>query len=475
MRAKIIGTIGPASESEEMIEGLINSGLSLARLNLSHGTHREQKTRVERLRTISQRLGKQVGIIADIQGPKIRLGELATKEVFLKEGSRVFLTSREVLGTEEQLTVRYPSLTQDVEVGQQILIDDGLITLAVEAKREQGLECQVISGGPICPFKGVSLPKVRVQLPAIMEKDRADIAFALKAGVEYLAISFVRKAEHLVEIKKLVKQLGGTASIIAKIENLEGVENLDEIIQVADAVMVARGDLGVELPPEEVPLLQQSIVEKCRRAGKPVIIATQMLESMVHNSRPTRAEVNDVAYAVIQAVDAVMLSGETAMGQYPLEAVQVMKKVIERTEGSLAPDKLAPSATATLSIADAISRATCESAFDLGAKAILSSTQTGSTARMVAKYRPGALIIAATPNPQVARKLSLVWGVYPVVVPYANNVDQMLDVVVEAALESGLVVKGDLVAITGGVKTGIAGSTNLLKIHYLGEAQNLLP
>lgn len=474
MRTKIIGTIGPASESEDKLRELMLAGLNLARLNLSHGTHSEQSQRIKLIRKVSQELGKQVGIIADIQGPKIRLGELAEEHVFLEEGQEIILTSNEVLGTSEKITVRYPTLASDIAEGQQILIDDGLIALMVNRIQGQDVYCQVITGGTLSAHKGVSLPKVRVQLPAIMEKDRADIAFALKEGVEYLAISFVRQAEHLLEIKKLVKQLDGKASIIAKIENLEGVEQLEKIIQVADGVMVARGDLGVELPPEEVPLLQQSIVQKCRRAGKPVIIATQMLESMVHNPRPTRAEVNDVAYAVLQAVDAVMLSGETAVGQYPVQAVSTMAKVIERTESALNWGELLSKceASSSLSIADAISRATCESAFDLGAKAILSSTQSGSTARMVAKYRPRAVIIAATPNPLVARKLSLVWGVYPVVVPYADDVDTMLDVVVEAALKSGLVKKGELTTITGGVKTGIVGSTNLLKIHYLGEERS---
>jgi pyruvate kinase len=473
-RTKIIGTIGPASESQERLQELIAAGLNLARLNLSHGTHQEQRQRIQYVRSISQELGIHVGIIADIQGPKIRLGELAEEQILLEEGQKIILTSQEVMGTAERITVRYPTLASDIKVGQQILIDDGLITLEVASIQGQDVHCLVNTGGSLSAHKGVSLPKIRVQLPAIMEKDRADIAFALKEGVEYLAISFVRKAEHLVEIKKLVKQLGGNASIIAKIENLEGVEQLDKIIAVADGVMVARGDLGVELPPEEVPLLQQSIVQKCRRAGKPVIIATQMLESMVHNPRPTRAEVNDVAYAVLQAVDAVMLSGETAVGHYPVEAVSTMAKVIERTESALNWGELLSKCetASTLSIADAISRATCESAFDLGAKAILSSTQSGSTARKVAKYRPRAVIIAATTNPLVARKLSLVWGVYPVVVPYAEDVDTMLDVVVDAALRSGLVQKGDLTAITGGVKTGIPGSTNLLKIHYLGEAKS---
>ena len=477
-RTKIISTIGPASENKETLEELIRSGMNLARLNLSHGTHSEQRQRIKHIREISQRLGKQIGIIADIQGPKIRLGELAEEHIHLKDGKEVILTSQELLGTEQKLTVRYPSLASDIIPGQQILIDDGLIVLTVERVEGQDVHCRVDTGGILSAHKGVSLPKVRVQLPAITEKDRADIAFALKEGVEYLAISFVRQAEHLREIKKLVKQLGGHASIIAKIENLEGVEQLEQIIQAADAVMVARGDLGVELPPEEVPLLQQSIVQKCRRAGKPVIIATQMLESMVHNPRPTRAEVNDVAYAVLQAVDAVMLSGETAVGSFPVQAVEVMGKVIDRTESALNWGELLSNcqckAASSLSIADAISRATCESAYDLGAKAILSSTQSGSTARMVAKYRPRAVIIAAPQNPLVARKLSLVWGVYPVVVPHADNVDTMLDVVVEAALKSGLVKKGDLTAITGGVKTGIAGSTNLLKIHYLGEERSHL-
>ena len=474
MRTKIIATIGPSSESEERIKELILAGMSLARLNLSHGVHAEQKQRIERIRAVAKQLNRHIGIIADIQGPKIRLGELVAEKISLKEGSQVILTSQEIEGTAEKLTVRYPTLASDLAVGQQVLIDDGLITLRVEDISGLNVKCRVVTGGDVFAHKGVSIPKVRVQLPALTEKDRTDLAFALEQNVDYLAISFVRRSEHLLEIKKLVSQLQGDAGIIAKIESLEGVEELEEIIQVADGVMVARGDLGVELPAEEVPLLQQSIVQKCRRVGKPVIIATQMMESMVHNSRPTRAEVNDVAYAALQAVDAVMLSGETAIGQYPVQTVSVMAKVIERTESALNWKELfmKTEAAASLSIADAISHATCESALDLGVKAILSSTQSGSTARMVAKYRPRALIIAATPNPIVARKLSLVWGVYPMVVSYTDDVDEMLELLVAAALKSGLVKKGDLTAITGGVKTGIAGSTNLLKIHYLGEEKS---
>lgn len=474
MRTKIICTIGPSSESEEMLRNLLLAGMNVARLNFSHGTHREQQKRIERIRKLAQELDRQVGIIADIQGPKIRLGELSEETIHLEEGQTITLTSEEVLGTAEKVTVRYPTLAQDLAEGQQILIDDGLISLTVEEIRGLEVKCRVVTGGCLSAHKGVSIPKVRVQLPALTEKDRVDIAFALKQDVDYLAISFVRRAEHLLEIKKYIAQLGGDVGIIAKIENLEGVEELDKIIAVADAVMVARGDLGVELPAEEVPILQRKIVRKCRRAGKPVIIATQMLESMVQNPRPTRAEVNDVAYAVMQVVDAVMLSGETAVGQYPVEAVSVMARVIQRTEASLDWKDLfvKTEPTAPLSISDAICHATCESALDLGIGAILSSTQSGSTARMVAKYRPRALIIAASPNPKVARRLSLVWGVYSTIVPYTDDVDDMLELLVDAALRSGLVKKGDLTAITGGVKTGISGSTNLLKIHYLGEEKN---
>lgn len=469
-KTKIICTLGPSSNDTSILEKMIHSGMNIARLNFSHGTHEEHAARIKLVRDTSARIGKTVGILADIQGPKIRTGVLSQDPLPLNEGEHIILTidpAKEK--TPGYIYVKYPTLIQDVQVGNRIFLADGMIGLKVNEIRSQEIECEVRSGGELTSKKGVTLPGVSVNLPAMTEKDRVDIAFVVKQNVDFIAVSFARKAEHLVEIKQYVEELGGDQLIIAKIENEEGFQNSEEILQVCDGIMVARGDLGVEVPPEEVPLIQRYLIEICNNAGKPVITATEMLESMIRNPRPTRAEITDIAHAILDGTDAIMLSAETAVGKYPVAAVDIMSRVAKRIEESLKFEEILAKkkVSAYPTVADAISHATCQTALDLKAVAIISSTQSGSTARMVSKYRPQAPIVAATPNSRVALQLTINWGVYPVLVPQAPDIDSMLDVSVAAAKKFNFVGQNDLVVITAGVRTGISGSTNLLKVHYV--------
>jgi pyruvate kinase len=469
-RTKIICTLGPASSDPVVLEKLINAGMNIARLNFSHGTHEAHAKQIQTLREVAAKLNKPVGILADIQGPKIRTGVLCASPLQMADGAHFFLT---VDPAKEQLPgyiyVVYPTLIADVQVGGKIFLADGMIELKVLAAKTTELECEVVNGGELTSKKGVTLPGVVVNLPAMMEKDRSDIEFAVQQKVDFIAVSFARKATHITEIREVVKSWGGTQLLIAKIENEEGFRNSEEILSVSDGMMVARGDLGTEVPLEEVPLIQSFLIGICNNAGKPVITATEMLESMVRNPRPTRAEITDIAHAIQDGTDAIMLSAETAVGKYPVAAVTIMSQVAERIEASLKYERILATKKvgAFPSVSDAISHATCQTACDIKAVAIITSTQSGSTARMVAKYRPVAPIIAATPSIKVARELTLVWGVCPIVVPSAGNIDNMIDVSVAAAQKAGFIVKNDLVVITAGVRTGVPGSTNLLKVHYI--------
>jgi pyruvate kinase len=469
-RTKIICTLGPASSDPAVLEKMINAGMNIARLNFSHGSYEEHAARIRMVREIAAKLNRPVGILADIQGPKIRTGILAESPLTMAEGTRFRLSvdpaKEQVLG---YIFVKYPTLIQDVKPGGKIFLADGMIELKVISVSMTELECEVASGGELTSKKGVTLPGVSVDLPAMMEKDRADIEFVVSEQVDFIAISFARKADHIREIRELVNSLGGDQLLIAKIENEEGCRNSAAILNVSDGLMVARGDLGTEVPLEEVPLIQSNLIELCNEAGKPVITATEMLESMVRNPRPTRAEITDIAHAIQDGTDAIMLSAETAVGKYPVAAVTIMSQVALRIEASLRYDRMLArkKVGAFPTVADAISHATCQTALDLKAVAIISSTQSGSTARMVSKYRPQAPIIAATPALKVARQLTIVWGVFPVIVPSASDIDSMLDVSVEAAKRCGFVSLNDLTVITAGVRTGVPGSTNLLKVHYI--------
>ncbi|MBO8141751.1 MAG: pyruvate kinase [Firmicutes bacterium] len=464
-RTKIVCTIGPSSDG--LLQELIGAGMDVARLNASHSSLKEQASRIQRIREAAAQAGRHIGILLDIQGPKIRIGDLEPDPVFLESGETFTLTSEPITGDASRASVSYPSFARLLQPGGTVYLDDGLIELRVE-RIEGGLaHCRVVTGGQLRSRKGVTLPGAELDWPALTETDRECIRFGVAHGVDFVAASFVRRPEHVVQVKQAIREAGGEQPVIAKIENHEGVRHLEEIADEADGLMVARGDLGVQIPAEEVPLVQKRIIAACNRRGKPVITATQMLESMVHNPRPTRAEVTDVATAIFDGTDAVMLSGETAAGRYPVAAVRVMDRIARRTEGAIVYDQLLAGRTSgpSPSIAEAISYATCRAASDLHAAAILTSTQSGSTARMVSKFRPGTPILAMTPFPEVARRLSLVWGVEPIVVPYTRNIDDMIDVAVDAAERHGYVRKGDRVIITAGVKTGEPGSTNLLQVY----------
>lgn len=470
-RTKIVCTIGPASESVEVLEQLMLEGMNVARLNFSHGSHEEHLRRVEMIRQASRNTGRRVAIMLDTKGPEIRTGVLKGETITLEEGRQITLTTEEIQGDENRLNVSYRGLPQDVRPGNMILIADGLIGLRVLSIRGDEILCEVVHGGEIGSRKNVNVPGASIRLPAITEKDVADINFAVDHQLDFIAASFVRKAADVLEIRKLLEERNADLHIIAKIENQEGVDNLNEIIQVADGVMVARGDLGVEIPTEEVPLVQKLIIRACNQVGKPVVTATQMLESMIRNPRPTRAEASDVANAIFDGSDAIMLSGETAAGRFPVEAVRTMARIARRAEMALNyRDILKEKVVAAQpTITDAIGHATCTTAMDLGASAIITATSSGSTARIVSKYRPGSPIIAVTTVERVAKKLCLVWGVTPLLVKETQGTDQMIEEAINSSVEAGLIRTGDLVVLTAGVPIGVPGSTNLIKVHVVAD------
>ena len=470
-KTKIVCTIGPASESLDKLKQLITAGMNVARLNFSHGDYEEHGKRIDNIRQASKELNKTVAILLDTKGPEIRTGTLAVEPIELVQDEFITLTTEEILGDKDRISVTYKDLPSDVKVGSTILIDDGLIGLTVVNVEGTEIKCKIVNGGTIKSKKGVNVPGVSISLPGITEKDASDIRFGIEKGLDFIAASFVRKASDVMEIRKLLEEHNASdIQIISKIENQEGVDNLDEILEVSDGLMVARGDLGVEIPAEEVPLVQKQMIEKCNIAGKPVITATQMLDSMQRNPRPTRAEASDVANAIFDGTDAIMLSGETAAGKYPVESVLTMSRIAERAESALEYREILTrqSLKQQVTVTDAISQAVANSALDLDAKAIISSTQTGYTARMVSKYRPKAPIIAVTADEKVMRRLSLTWGAIPVKGDLATTTDEMFNTAAQGGLDSGIVNKGDLVVITAGVPVGTAGSTNLIKIIQVG-------
>ncbi|MCL6611372.1 MAG: pyruvate kinase [Peptococcaceae bacterium] len=469
LRTKIICTIGPSSEKTAVLMKMIQAGMNVARLNFSHGTHGDHARRLESVREAARKTGKNVAVMLDTRGPEIRLGYLERDPVELKAGEKVTLTVNNVRGNEKILPVTYQGLPRDVCPGDRVLIADGLIELRVLDKTRKNVECEVISGGEITSQKGVNLPGIVVNIPAVTDQDVDDIIFGIRNGIDYIAASFIRKANDVLAIRQIVEESGADVDIIAKIESREGLKNLDEIIKVADGVMVARGDLGVEIPVEEVPLVQKTIIEKCNRAGKPVITATQMLESMIHNPRPTRAEASDIANAIFDGTDAIMLSGETAAGKYPVEAVQTMARIARKAESSLKYEEMRRQRSTACTVTDAISHATCTIAEDLGATAIITSTETGYTSKMVSKYRPMAPVVAVTPEEKVLRKMALIWGVQPLLVERTKDTDSMISTAIEASLKASLISPGDLVVITAGVPVGVHGTTNLIKVHTVGD------
>lgn len=473
-KTKIVCTIGPASDSPEVLEQLIAAGMNVARLNFSHGTEEEHRARIQAIREAAKKQDRVVGILLDTKGPEIRTHNMTNGGVELKTGSTVLISMEEVLGTERMFSVTHDKLIDDIEVGSTILLDDGLIQLEVTGLNfdDRTIETLVINSGTLKDKKGVNVPGVSVQLPGITEKDRKDILFGIEQGVDFIAASFVRRPNDVLLIRELLEANGGEdLHIIPKIENEEGVEKIDEILKLSDGLMVARGDLGVEIKAEEVPLVQKSLIMKCNQAGKPVITATQMLDSMQWNPRPTRAEASDVANAILDGSDAIMLSGETAAGQYPVEAVQTMDKIARSTEGAVDYRKVVSARRREQhgNMTESIGQAAAYTALNLEVSAVLAPTESGQTARMIAKYRPGCPIIAMTPSVERARKLTLSWGVYPIPGKRALSIDGVLQEAVDASIEKRYVKHGDVVIITAGVPVGQAGTTNLMKIHIIGD------
>ena len=472
-RTKIVATVGPACESKEQLAGLLKAGVNVFRLNFSHGEHQQKADWIRHIRELSKLQKQAVSILGDLQGPKIRTGLMRGGVQTLTVGQEVLITTEEVEGADGLIPTVYRSLPQDVIPGDQILLDDGQLELKVLRTEGDLVRCLVKVGGELKDRKGINLPGVQVSAPAMTEKDFVDLQFCIEQRLDWVALSFVRTAEEVKRLKNLIAQQNSPLKVTAKIEKPEAVTNFGEILRAADGIMVARGDLGVEIPSEHVPLIQKMIIRKCNAKGKPVITATQMLESMINNPRPTRAETSDVANAILDGTDAVMLSGETAAGKYPQDAVKVMDRVARDVESEpqmMNRDLAEIMETDTCSLAEAIGQAACRVAESVHAAAILAFTQTGSTAALVAKYRPPLPIIAVTPTTQVRRQMALYGGVRSLKVPIKGNTEQQITFVEKAVLESGLLQRGDVVVITMGSPISDPGTTNLLKIHKLGSS-----
>ncbi|WP_430784834.1 pyruvate kinase [Virgibacillus flavescens] len=473
-KTKIVCTIGPASESIETLEQLIKSGMNVARLNFSHGDFEEHRQRIINIRKAAENLNEVVAILLDTKGPEIRTGSFKNGEDEITEGNTVIVSMNEVEGTAEKFSITYPGLINDLHEGSSILLDDGLIELIVKEINHDKQEIVTIASnsGTIKNKKGVNVPNVQVKLPGITDKDAKDIEFGIEEGVDFIAASFVRRPSDVFEIRALLEKHNAThIQIIPKIENQEGVENIDAILEVSDGIMVARGDLGVEIPAEDVPLVQKMLIHKCNVAGKPVITATQMLDSMQRNPRPTRAEASDVANAIFDGTDAIMLSGETAAGHYPVESVQTMSNIALKAETALDHKLILTnlSKTVDMTITEAISQSVTHTAMNLSVSAIITPTESGYTARMISKYRPKSPIVAVTFSDHVNRQLSLVWGVYTAKGVEANSTDEMLDIAVDEGLKTKLFERGSRVIITAGVPVGESGTTNLMKVHVIGD------
>jgi len=467
-RTKIVCTIGPASESKEKVQALLAAGMDVARLNFSHGTHEEHGRRIAVLKEEAAKAGKHLGILLDTKGPEIRTGKVPDQGVVLENGSTFELDiDLGSLGDQRRVGITYTDLWRKVNPGSRILIDDGQIELEVTEVDSEIIRTIVRNGGVLKSQKGVNIPSALIDLPAVTERDIDDIRFGISQGIDFIAASFTRKALNILDVRRVVEQMGADVHIIAKIESREGLDNLDSILEVADGLMVARGDLGVEIPVEEVPIRQKEMIRKCNLLGKPVIVATQMLDSMIRQPRPTRAEASDVANAILDGTDAIMLSGETAAGLYPIESVRMMDRIAKRTEMNCLDNQA--SRHPHVNVAEAISFASFTIAKDLQAAAILTPTHSGLTARMISKYRPIALIVAATPFARTARKLALQWGVQSIVVHKSSGTDEMVSVAVNTSLSENYIQSGDVVVITAGVPIGKVGSTNMIKVQVMGK------
>lgn len=477
---KIVATIGPASQDEKTLRAMIRAGMNVARINFSHGSHRVHGQTIDAIRLIAAQEEAVVAILCDIQGPKIRIGQLEQEPLMLEAGDAITLTLDEVIGQAGRISLPHPEFVRDIHAGTTLLLDDGNLQFQVMQTTARELVCEVAVGGALKSRKGVSAPKAKLTLSAITEKDRADIEFALSKNCDYMAMSFVRTADDIRELQGLMKRLGKEAPVIAKIEMGEALDNIEDIIQCCAGIMVARGDLGVETPAEEVPLHQKRIIALCNAAAKPVITATQMLESMTQNPRPTRAEASDVYNAIMDGTDAVMLSAESASGDYPVRAVEVMAKIAVTAEQHLQDIGLRASAVpasrppeSVASISDAISKATFGLSEVIQPTAIVTTSLTGDTTRRVAKERPGRPILCMTPNPVTQRRMALIWGVIPLLVEPFRTIDEMIDIIVRAARDKRLVKHGDRLIIIASVPFGADGQTNLIKIHTIGEEADI--
>jgi len=470
-RTKIVCTLGPAVDGPGQLALLAHAGMNVARLNFSHGTHEEHKTRFENVRAAAAETGKCLAVLQDLCGPKIRVGNVAGG-TRLRQDAAFVLTLRDVPGNEEAVHLPVPQMFAAVKPGDRLLIDDGLLELVVTEKAGEDLHTRVITGGTLGSKKGISAPGVNLDIEAVTDKDEEDVRFGLALGVDFVALSFVQRAADVHRLRRIMEAEGRVVPIIVKIEMPEAVAALDEILEVSDGAMVARGDLGVEMPVEEVPMVQKRIIRACNKLGKPVITATQMLDSMIRNPRPTRAEVTDIANAVLDGTDALMLSGETAVGAYPFDAVKTMGRVAECAERDMDYERAYSERRdlyGTESVTDAIAEAVATVAHDREAKAILCSTSSGRTARMVSRFRPRCPVLAGTTSPESYRQLALSWGVVPMLVPFPSDTDEMIANTVEAAVQGDLVSEGDFVVMTAGTPIGVPGSTNLIKAHTVGQ------
>lgn len=471
-KTKMIFTIGPASDSEEVLSKLIEAGMSCSRHNFSHGDHEEHGIRIELVKKLREKYNKPIGIVLDTKGPEIRTGYFPEKVELVEGTNFTIVCGEDVDGDATKCNLSYRELYKDVKPGNMILMADGLIGLEVQEVKGTDIHCIVKNSGMISTKKNANVPNVKTNLPSFTDKDVDDLRFGCEVGVDYIAASFIRKASDVLAVRKLLEQFGGhDIQIISKIENQEGVDNIDEIIKFSDGIMVARGDMGSEIPIERVPSVQKMIIEKCNKAGKFVVTATQMLDSMERNPRPTRAEASDVANAIMDGTDALMLSGESANGKWPIEAAKTMSRIAIEAESTLKYEEILSKKREThiQNVPNAISLATCTTASELNASAIITATQSGHTARMVSKYRPACPVIAVTSSDKVSRKLALNWGVFPITTDKVQSTDELIEKSVDISLKTGYVKKGDLVVIAAGIPVSYSGTTNMLKVHVVGD------
>ncbi|WP_303861613.1 pyruvate kinase [Alkalibaculum bacchi] len=469
-KTKIVCTIGPASESEEVLTQLIKKGMNVARINFSHGVHDEHKKKFDMIKKVREKSNLPIAIMLDTKGPEVRIKQFENGGIHLEKGDEFTLTTEDILGNEKKVTITYEKLTEELKIGDFILADDGLIKFSVKEINGADILCDVLNGGELKNNKSLNFPDINISLPAITEKDVKDLIFGIEEGIDYIAASFIRKTEDVLAIRRVLEENNGeNIKIISKIENREGVNNIDAILDMSDGIMVARGDLGVEISAEEVPLVQKEIIKKCNMLGKPVITATQMLDSMIRNPRPTRAEVTDVANAIFDGTDAIMLSGETAAGKYPIEAVETMGRIAVTTEQSSEYHRLAKhNFSGEISVANVVSHAASSSAQQLNAAAIIAITKSGHTARMISKFRPTAPIVAIADDERVVRTMSLVWGVN-CIHGDIKDMDSLFKNSIDTTVEKGILKNGDLVVIIAGVPVGVKGTTNMLRIQTIGE------